>query len=351
MKSEFLKVSAKEWTLHFLLWGLLIVSLIFGRPWTKVFPDNGVTYLMLTVVLPIYINAFILIPRYFKRSKWSLYIFLLLALILIINLLDGLLVTLNMIWDGKHEIDFFEQWFKFSFRSYQSFDNLIFSGTTWPIYISFAYRFIKDWIVNDQVKGKLISENLSMELALLKSQLNPHFLFNTLNNIYAVALEEKAVKTAGTISKLGTLMRYSLQEAQTDFISLSKEIDYIQGYVEMQELRTMDKDQISIKVDIGDSEISNEKIAPMILMPLIENAFKYGISTTKKSIIDIVINYSDGTLSLLVQNSILTNSGVTTGGIGLSNVKNRLRLIYPDRHVLENEISGDLYRVKLEINL
>ncbi len=230
----------------------------------------------------------------------------------------------------------------------------MFSGTAWIVYISFAYRFIKDWFVNEQVRKQLIAEKLTMELALLKAQVNPHFLFNTLNNVYSLALSEKAENTANSVEKLGALMRYSLHDAQADCILLSKELDYLERYVDLQKLRTT-PDRLTVKVRMDVGEISSQKIAPMILIPFVENAFKYGVSTAKVSQITIDITYAAGALSLSVQNNIhsqqVSNSDEVPSGLGLANLQERLRLIYPGRHRLVHGAAGNTYRVELDVTL
>jgi len=247
--------------------------------------------------------------------------------------------------------DFVSEFSRLFIRDFERLDKSLFSSSVMILGLSFAYRLGKDWVVNEHLKEKLSSENLSMELALLKAQINPHFLFNVLNNIYAIALEEKAVNTADNISKLGTLMRYSLHDSQADFILLNKEIDYIERYIEMQNLRMTDDDKVSIDISLGATETTTQKIAPMILMPFIENAFKYGMSASKESVIKVEIGYLEDVLTLNVQNVIYENSNAVASGLGLANVKSRLNLIYPNRYKLINQAKGGMYHVNLEIRL
>lgn len=219
---------------------------------------------------------------------------------------------------------------------------------------SFAYRFIKDWFVNAQVRKQLVSEKLTMELALLKAQVNPHFLFNTLNNVYALALAERAETTADSLEKLGALMRYSLHDAQADFILLSNELDYLEQYADLQKLRTTpDRMTVAMRLDVAG--IGHQKIAPMILIPFVENAFKYGMSTTEVSQIAIDVTYAARVLSLRIQNTIhsqrVNTSDGMPGGLGLTNVQERLRLIYPGRHRLVHGAAEDTYRVELDVTL
>ena len=133
----------------------------------------------------------------------------------------------------------------------------------------------------------LEKEKSTAELNSLKQQINPHFLFNTLNSLYALGIEEKSKKTADGIAKLGTLMRYNLNDAQKELIPLSKEINYIKEYIELQELRLTNNNKLTI--NILESGIDDYQIAPLLLIPFIENAFKYGVSATEKTKIDLKI--------------------------------------------------------------
>jgi LytS/YehU family sensor histidine kinase len=249
------------------------------------------------------------------------------------------------------EYNFLATFSKWAFIDYTSFDRFIFSPTSWILWLSLAYRFIKDWLIHEQIQTKLKSEKISLELAFLKSQLNPHFLFNTLNNLYALALEEKAQRTADGVATMGALMRYSLHDSQTERILLSKEIDYLERYIELQKLRIVEIMDIAVTIDFQTNQITNEKIAPMILLPFIENAFKYGISTIYPSLISVVLRLKGNLLLLEVSNSIHHTINGSQGGIGLSNVRKRLQLIYPGQHTLECTKNNNTYYVRLEINI
>lgn len=352
MKAQFIQFTGSEWKFHFLFWMLFLGSLI-TIGWSD-FPSRIViprsASWVLTLIIPIYINALILIPKYLKKSTWLKYVVFLLMTLFLAKVLNTLFLVIPFILQGV-EFNFVSEFNKWFIRDFTRLDKFVFGSTVMIIFISFAYRIGKDWIVNERIKEKLISEKLSMELTLLKSQVNPHFLFNTLNNIYAIALEEKAENTAKNISKLGTLMRYSLHDAQSDFIQLKKEIEYIEQYVEMQKLRSTDADSIILNVNVGGPEIQQAYIAPMILIPFIENAFKYGISTSNVSVISIDISFSDGKLYMAVKNSVHNNKRFTNFGLGLANVKDRLRLIYSNRHRLVYEQKNNFYYVNLELKL
>lgn len=343
----------QEWPFHVLFWILLIGSAMVSTGWVWIFPDRGLLFILITATVPIYVNALLLIPRYFNRKHWLTYGLLLILLLLTVSAAKALFFIGSFAWAGE-AFDAGQQFNKWFLREFRNFDKFVFSGTAWIVYISFAYRFIKDWFVNEQVRKQLTAEKLTMELALLKAQVNPHFLFNTLNNLYALALAERAETTADSVEKLGALMRYSLHDAQADFILLSKELDYLERYVDLQKLRAT-PDRLTVEMRLEVAGISNQRIAPMILIPFVENAFKYGVSTTEVSQIAIVIAYKAGVLSLRVRNNIrsqrVSTSDELSGGVGLINVQERLRLIYPSRHRLVHGAIKNIYQVELGVTL
>lgn len=353
MNTQFVNLEKREGWFHLLFWFTAMTSFFYA--WSNNLDTTTMFFrgisTILTFILPIYINAFILIPQYFKKKTWLQYSLLLLVLLLMAKALHTIfLLTPWMIrdWSG---IDLDHEFPKYFFREFGNLIKWIFSQTTWIVYLSFAYHFVKDRFVNEQVKSQLIAEKLSMELALLKTQVNPHFLFNTLNNIYAIALEEKAANTAENISKLGILMRYNLYDAQADFIFLSKELDYVERYIALQRMRLTDNQQLNLDISLEGHGKKNLSITPMILIPFIENAFKYGVSTTDESNISIEIKLSGSTLFLIVKNTVHKQRQSEEGGFGLENVKNRLELIYPNRHKLDYGLEDQVYKVDLELQL
>jgi LytS/YehU family sensor histidine kinase len=208
-------------------------------------------------------------------------------------------------------------------------------------------KFILDWFLNEKVKSRLENEKLIAELAFLKSQINPHFLFNSLNNIYSLAYQ-KAEKTPEAILKLSEIMRYMLYESNVDKVALSDEIRYLQNYIELQKLRF--KDHIHIKFEIiGD--LFGLKITPLILISFVENAFKHGIATDIDVPISITLNLSQGKLFFQVVNKKSEMNKDMTGGIGLSNVKRRLELLYKGQYNLNIDDKNDIYRCELNLNL
>ncbi|AFL85517.1 putative regulator of cell autolysis [Belliella baltica DSM 15883] len=191
-------------------------------------------------------------------------------------------------------------------------------------------------------------------MAFLRSQINPHFLFNALNTLYGTALQENGERTAEGIQKLGDMMRFMLHENNQDKIPVIREKEYLVNYVDLQNLRIKEQENIEILFSQSEENCPGE-IAPMLLIPFVENAFKHGISFQKKSWIKIGLRCLDGSVHLDVNNSIHRSNDEDpekkSSGIGLENVKQRLKLLYPDKHELiirENELE---YFVHLSVKL
>lgn len=189
------------------------------------------------------------------------------------------------------------------------------------------------------------SDKLSTELAYLKSQINPHFLFNTLNTIYSLAIS-KSNNTADAVVKLSNMMRYVLNDASREWVSLEQEISYITNYIELQKMRFENSVEIAFDVD-GDSD--GKIIAPLLIIPFVENAFKYGINAEQNSSIIIRISIKHSMLQLFVSNNKVdyVESSMDSHGIGIENTKSRLNILYPNTHILSIENNANSYDVSL----
>ena len=189
------------------------------------------------------------------------------------------------------------------------------------------------------------SDKISTELAYLKSQINPHFLFNTLNTIYSLAVS-KSGNTADAVVKLSNMMRYVLDDASKEWVSLDQEITYITNYIELQKMRFESSVNISFEVK-GDSD--GKIIAPLLIIPFVENAFKYGVNAEQNSSIIISISIENSKLHLFVYNNKVDyiESSINSHGIGIENTKSRLNILYPNNHLLHIENKSNSYEVSL----
>ncbi|MEZ4953626.1 MAG: histidine kinase [Saprospiraceae bacterium] len=192
-----------------------------------------------------------------------------------------------------------------------------------------------------------MEEKLQSELKFLRSQTNPHFLFNTLNNLYHLARKNSS-NTPDAILKLSGLMRFMLYECTATTIPISKEIDLIRDYIELEKLQYDNRLTVDFKVD---ATIENQKIAPLLLMPFVENAFKHGASESTGNIwVYIYLTIKNGVLEFSVKNSKDPDTQYSDEGIGLKNIKRQLDLIYPN-HILEIKNRENEFEIYLKIEL
>ena len=329
--------------LHAIGWtGYLAVVILL---WTIGAVDGGIPsllrfFLTVIIVLPglFYTNILVLIPRFFQQRQWTSWFASHALLVGTIAGVDLLIASglageplTSTLWPALQ------------------------TGLTWVVLITsiaFIYRYLVDGIAMPIRMERLEAERDAAELAFLKSQVDPHFLFNTLNNLYALALDEEAPQTAESIALLGRLMRYSLHDAQTEKISLKKEIEYLETYVSLQRLRVMPHARITFQVDISEEDLNSLAIAPLLLIPFVENAFKYGIHASKETFIDICFGVQNEILSMHCTNTIArSKESVDSGEVGYKNVRQRLQHLYPDAHTLDVDTTDGQYAVKLEVHL
>ncbi|MDO6738149.1 sensor histidine kinase [Wenyingzhuangia sp. 2_MG-2023] len=213
--------------------------------------------------------------------------------------------------------------------------------------LSTSIRLAAEWYKKEKERNLIEAQKVNSELSFLKAQLNPHFLFNTLNSIYSLA-NKKSESVTEAIVTLSELMRYMIYEANENIVPLKKEIEHIQNYISLQLLRI--KDSSGVKVNIhGDL---NYKIEPLLLISFIENAFKYGTDFKGKTTIIIKITIQNNELHLYIYNkSSLQDTKKENSGIGLQNIYNRLNLLYPNAHKLDILDGDKSYEVNLRIQL
>lgn len=313
-----------------------------------------------------YINTLILIPKLFFNKHWLWYTASVIALFVLFLYLPEWLsslianpstepimpMTMNDL--SKHPVDSLsfnhrlppphrhgKRRFKF------------FSGSYWIFLLVFAIStcvsVIQQWLRLEANTKEIEKEKLGTELQFLKSQVNPHFIFNTLNNIYSLALTGSD-KTASSILKLSAIMRYIISDAASNIVSLEKEVEFTKHVIDLQMDRLTDKVSVDFSIN---GTIENKMIAPLMFIPFVENAFKYGVSTRDATTIIINLQANDKSIVFFASNTIVQseNNAQETTGIGINNVKRRLALLYPNKHSLDIDNSGDLFTVKLQITL
>lgn len=213
----------------------------------------------------------------------------------------------------------------------------------------FLFKTFIEWIKDRKIKAELEKDKVTSQLELLKSQINPHFLFNTLNNIDVLILEEPQ-KASDYLQKLSEILRFMLYETNTDKVPLSKEMGYIRKYIELQKIRTSNNKFVELEI-IGDT--NDKVIAPMIFIHFVENAFKFATNKKIEKAISIKLDISDKSVSFMCKNHI-NSSDLTTqvnNGLGISLITQRLDLVYKKDYILNMSKEDNWYIVNLEIQL
>ncbi|HSD08439.1 sensor histidine kinase [Flavobacterium sp.] len=326
------------WTLYFLLnflrWGA------YFNDYTYSFKSNLIEF-ALHIPL-VYFNLFILIPRFVLKSKYIKYAFSLIASLAVVYLLKtGLtyyIISKN-IWPEAN-------------RDYSPFEiNHIVAvciGELYVLAIASSIYLMLTWL-KERDRNKAIMENQNkIKLKYLKNQIQPHFFFNTLNNLYSLSLESSS-KVPDVIIKLSSLMEYVLYEIDDDkFVDLIKEIDYIQNYIEIEKLRFQN---VEVTINL-ESDIDTIKVPPLLFISLIENAFKHGGINNENLKIKINLRVIKSMLEFeIINNFVLSQPLKHKKGIGLSNTKKRLKLIYKNNYSLNQKTKFNFYIIKIQIPL
>jgi len=218
--------------------------------------------------------------------------------------------------------------------------------------LAFAYFFLKEWGKSELRRTQLQANQLSTEIKFLKSQINPHFLFNTLNNLFSMAQAKENDELADGILKLSGMMRYMLYDSNEERVPLGKEIIYLEECITLNKLRYADEEVLVSFEHPGHN--ADVRIAPMLFIPFVENAFKHGVAIGKKGAIQIAITVSGEKLNFSCVNrdySAIKKMEMNISGIGLENVKRRLELVYPGKHQLMINNESGKFMVNLEIEL
>ena len=306
--------------------------------------DYIYTILFQLSLLPaVYINIELLLTGLGNRKR---ILFYLLSLITII------------IFFARLNYNFFAKWSEvllpdYFFISYFTFKEIVFFFIIY-IVITTLLKLSKSWFLVSELQKELLEkekQKTEVELKALKAQINPHFFFNTLNNIYSMALD-KDDRLPNSVLQLSDLMRYFLYESRDNFFPLEKELTVVNNYIALQKLRS--DAQLNVETKIS-GEISNQQIAPLLLITFLENAFKHGAKgNTEKSFIRLHIGIEKNKLSFSIENNKGFVDELKTGehaGLGLENVKRQLELLYPGKHSLNIKDLKDSFSVQLQLDL
>ncbi|MCF2447720.1 sensor histidine kinase [Dyadobacter sp. CY345] len=351
------KEKSKGWVIvgvHILAWALLGFVLMFYQPlsWGIKLPFVFWAKQLISIALLVgifYFNMLYMVPSFLLKNNASAF-----ALWIILSVVVMLVISkfVDQQLHVHEQMDALMTQAGPSRRPRGVIDGILLMILLLVLGVSTSLSVLQRWQKDAQIRESVEKQNIATELALLKAQINPHFFFNTLNNIYALTFTDVPV-SRDAILKLSRMMRYLLYETQQDTSLLSQEISFIKDYMELMKLRLQSNTTVVFTESKPDREYS---VAPMLLLPFIENAFKHGISAMHQASIRVDLDIADGFLTMVVKNHIFRDKdvlNVESGGIGLVNTQRRLDLLYPGKHelLIDDNINDNTYQVLLKINL
>ncbi len=325
----------KEVAFQVVLHALVFIFFAFDRSEQQIESHKFVFFLQYAAAA-FFIN-YVLLPRfYYQKKHWQFFVFV--ALTLAMVMISEEMVLEQIYYPGDRA---------------DSFPGVFFTLTQVlpPITILSGFKFAWDALIKQREVEELQSAVKESELQFLKTQINPHFLFNNLNNLYAYAIEHSP-KTPEIILELSGVLRYMLYECKEEYVPLTKEIAQMKNFINLSEMQIEERGQVSFS---SQGVCEAYQIAPLILIVFIENAFKHSTASQSENItIDVNLRITDsGILEFVCKNSYQTQSNTESlsQGIGLENVKKRLQLLYPNAHELKIKKGDEFYEVYLKMNL
>lgn len=327
-----------QYLFHYLLWTFFVVSLVSDT--YSAFPSGPARFLIYIVgktgaiALLVYTTLLFIFPRLFKTRKYLLFV---LAALLLCGLVGYVNSNLEQYLGRRSGIStplFLSQ----------------FTMATRYLLIAFLLQITVDYYRQKELIRKIELEKINAELNFLKAQVNPHFLFNTLNNLYALILQ-KSDKSGEAVLKLADIMKYILAEGNLEKVPLEKEITLLQNYTALERLRKTDAE---IKIQTTGS-INGQLITPLLLLPFVENAFKYGLNTVSgNGFVHIGMDVQGNQLHFTVENNnppASNKEAVQSLGIGIVNVRKRLDFLYPGRYHMQISEQPACFKIDLQLNL
>lgn len=301
--------------------------------------------LTLTAIIDIsaaYFTVYYLLPQFLFKKKYVLF-----GLLFLVSAGLAIIAQRALMYYVSYPV-FYPEWVDEmgSFWKINPFYSLLNIYTVVGLFASI--KLVKYWFQNQQMKSELENKNKTSELALLRTQLNPHFLFNTLNNIDSLILTNPE-KASDAIIKLSDIMRFMLYDTNTDMVSLEKELNYLKSYIALQQMRFKDSKFVKF---VNEGNCNGKTIAPMLFIPFVENAFKHGSKNVKSPGIEIYLTCKEDSISFDVINHFDGTQEMNkdkTQGIGLANTRRRLELLYPGQHELRITRENGFYTSSLKI--
>ncbi len=327
---------------HFLFW-LILLGIMVSSGMNEMPPLQAVTTAVTNLAFfsaIVYFNWFYLFPRYMKEKNFIVHIGLLLATAVVLTPIKTLSLYYMSFGNTRLQAYYFQN------QSY------IFLSTFFIGLSATIYKIMTEWVIQQRDKKDLENKTLQSELKFLKSQINPHFLFNTLNSLYALTLK-KSDLAPDMVLRLAEMMRYMLYECNEKEVLLQKEVAYLEHYIELEKLRHGGRTEIKFTIE---GRVEKQLVAPLVFIPFLENAFKHGSShQLDQGFVHLTLLINEDDIQMTLSNS-KPNTGPkpanhNAGGIGLLNVQRRMDLLYPERYKLHIEESPNQYTVYLKLQL
>ncbi len=332
--------------LHLLVWGILFAFPILFSGGD--FPPMNIYLrtvlpLLFTVVI-FYANYFVLIDKVLFKNQ--IVPFILLNLALIVACMWGEDIVRDLIPRSNPASRPFRGGSS-NWKSFYHFRAAFSMALT--VAVSVAVRITQRWMKSESERKAMETEQLKSTLSHLQYQIQPHFFFNSLNNIYSL-VDISPEKAKDAIHRLSKLMRYTLHDATAEQVALSNEITFLKNYIDLMKLRLTDK--VDVQYDFPEST-DNVQIAPLLFIPIVENGFKHGVSANKPSFISLKMRIEDKRLVFWLENTNFPKDERDKGGsgIGIENLQKRLRLLYPNRHEFRQQVENGVFRTDLIIDL
>jgi sensor histidine kinase YesM len=316
---------------HLAFWSFFIL-LFWQQNQDATMQEYDAWFIVLGVAASVvYVNLYLLLPKYFFKRKYLVY-----SLFIVSTIGFGAFI-LRLILPSANA--------HFNLPLFQHFINIFFI-----VVITSSFKFYREYARKQELLVKAENKQLKAELNLLKAQVHPHFLFNTLNNLYGLITQNQNQQASDVTLKLSDLMRYLLESSKTDLINLNKEIQFIDDYLSLEKIRLSQKTDIKFKVSGNYKELF---LAPLLFIPLVENAFKHGLNTfSTDSFAHFYLSIQGNELFFESINSVgKSPKNSEKSGTGLENLKKRLQLIYPQKHQLDIEKTSNQFKVILHIKL
>ncbi|MBG47421.1 MAG: sensor histidine kinase [Pseudozobellia sp.] len=336
------------WIVYHLVWLIINFGSLKGVYDYLYFTDSSVKFYFYLIfqMLGVYFNLYYLIPKFLYRRRFALYLLLVVATILACN---AIITSGYYVADWLSPMTFEEMYGVGTNEFFKIFFVWALPTTVASMTLGMSIKLGKNWLQSENKRLQVEKDSLETELKYLKSQINPHFLFNTINSIFAL-IHKNPDLASESLANFSDMLRHQLYDCDDDKIPLEKELEFIQNFIDLESLR-LDAEQVSTSYKIDNQTTKKKELSPFVLLPFVENAFKHVSKGKKrKNFIRMNLLATNERLHFTMENTKDTKTlHASEKGIGLQNIKRRLNLVYPDSHFLKIEELEDVFKVEFKL--